>query len=76
MEKQYLKSGNELIDHIEVHQAERQQGLQKQHIVIYYNCIGSIEIPEHTDLPVPNVSMNIRQGVLLRYQPEPAPSKG
>ena len=67
---------NELIDHIEVYHAEKQQNCRKQRIVIHYNCIGTIEIPAHTDLPIPDVSMNIRQGVLLRYQPDPTPAAG
>ncbi|WP_156991155.1 DUF4368 domain-containing protein [Caproicibacter fermentans] len=33
---------NELIDHIEVHQAEKVNGIYVQKLTIHYNCIGSI----------------------------------
>lgn len=41
---------NELIEHIEVHSAEKINGAKTQKLVIYYNYIGSIEIPE--DIPI------------------------
>ena len=31
----------ELIDHIEVYHAEKQDGITNQRVVIYYNCIGA-----------------------------------
>ena len=31
----------ELIDHIDVYHAEKQDGITTQHITIYYNCIGT-----------------------------------
>ncbi len=57
----------ELIDKIEVHHAEKQDGVQVQHIVIHYNCIGSIDIPSNTKIEFPEISMPIRQGVTLSY---------
>ena len=61
----------ELIDHIEVHQAETVPGGQTQRIVIFYNCIGSIEIPEEVDIPLPQITMKTRQGVAVTYDPLP-----
>lgn len=61
----------ELIDHIEVHQAEAVPGGQIQRIVIFYNCIGSIEIPEEVDIPLPQITMKTRQGVAVTYDPLP-----
>ena len=31
----------ELIDHIEVYHAEKQDGVTNQRVVIHYNCIGA-----------------------------------
>ena len=31
----------ELIDHIEVYHAEKQDGVTNQRVVIYYNCTGA-----------------------------------
>ena len=53
---------NELIDHIEVHQGE-------QHLVIHYNCVGAIFIPDVFPLPAPQVSVNTRKGVVVNYAP-------
>ena len=61
----------ELIDHIDVHQAETVEGGQIQRIVIFYNCIGSIEIPEEVDIPRPQITMKTRQGVAVTYDPLP-----
>ena len=35
----------ELIDHIDVYLAEKDEGVSNQRIVIYYNCIGAFEVP-------------------------------
>ena len=34
----------ELIDHIDVYHAEKDEGVSNQRIVIYYNCIGAFEV--------------------------------
>ena len=60
---------NELIDRIEVHQAEKIDGEWVQHLTIYYNCVGAIFIPEVFPLPVPEVSVNTRKGVVVNYAP-------
>ena len=58
---------NELIDHIEVHQAEKVNGVHVQKLTINYNCVGSIEIPEVLPLPEPDVMMQTRKGVAVSY---------
>lgn len=60
---------NELIDRIEVHQAEKIDGEWVQHLIIHYNCVGAIFIPEVFPLPVPEVSVNTRKGVVVNYAP-------
>ena len=60
---------NELIDHIEVHQAEKIDGILEQHLVIHYNCVGAIFIPDVFPLPAPQVSVNTRKGVVVNYAP-------
>ena len=60
---------NELIDRIEVHQAEKIDGVWVQHLTIHYNCVGAIFIPEVFPLPVPEVSVNTRKGVVVNYAP-------
>jgi DNA invertase Pin-like site-specific DNA recombinase len=63
---------NELIDHIEVHQAEKVSGEHRQKLVIHYNCIGSIEIPKVVKLPETEVRIETRQGVAVNYSAQNA----
>jgi DNA invertase Pin-like site-specific DNA recombinase len=58
---------NELIDHIEVHQAEKVDGVYVQKLTIHYNCVGSIEVPDILPLPEPDVLINTRKGVAVSY---------
>ena len=58
---------NELIDHIEVHQAEKVNGVHVQKLTIHYNCVGSIEIPDLLLLSEPDVLMQTRKGVAVSY---------
>ena len=60
---------NELIDRIAVYQAEKIDGEWVQHLTIHYNCVGAIFIPEVFPLPVPEVSVNTRKGVVVNYAP-------
>ena len=60
---------NELIDHIDVYHAEIIDGAKVQRLTIYYNCIGSIEIPEDVPLEIPEITMRTRKGVTVTYQP-------
>lgn len=63
---------NELIQKIEVFNAEKVEGVWQQRLIIHYNCIGSIEIPEVLTLPAPEVSVNTRKGVTVSYASETA----
>ena len=58
---------NELIQYIEVHQAEKVDGVWEQHLTIHYHCIGAINIPEALSLPIPEVTVNTRKGVFVSY---------
>lgn len=60
---------NELVERIEVHKAEKINGVWEQRLIIHYNCIGSIEIPDILPLPAPDVSVNTRKGVTVSYAP-------
>ena len=60
---------NELIQYIEVHQAEKVDGVWEQKLTIHYNCIGVIDIPAELSLPYPEVSVNTRKGVTVCYAP-------
>lgn len=60
---------NELIDSIEVPQAEKIDGERVQKITIHYNCEGAITIPDIFSLSVPDVSVNTRKGVVVNYAP-------
>ena len=60
---------NELIEKIEVHQAEKIDGEWVQKLTIHYNCVGAIFVPDIDALPVPNVTVNTRKGVFVNYAP-------
>lgn len=60
---------NELIQFIEVHQAEKVNGVWEQRLTIHYNCVGAIDIPDILPLPSPEFSVNTRKGVVLNYVP-------
>ena len=61
---------NELIEKIEVYQAEEIDGKRIQRLKIHYNCIAGvlIEIPKiRVNYLVNNVSVHTRQGVDIHY---------
>ena len=60
---------NELIEKIEVFNAEKIDGVWEQRLRIHYNCVGTIEIPTVLSLPIPEVSVNTRKGVVVNYAP-------
>ena len=60
---------NELIEKIEVFNAEKIDGVWEQRLRIHYNCVGTIEIPTVLPLPIPEVSVNTRKGVVVNYDP-------
>ena len=53
------------IEKIEVFNAEKIDGVWEQRLRVYYNCVGTIEIP--TVLPLPEVPVNTRKGVVDNY---------
>lgn len=63
---------NELIQKIEVFNAEKVDGVWQQRLIIHYNCVGSIEIPDVLPLPAPEVSVNTRKGVIVNYMADSA----
>ena len=60
---------NELVEKIEVFNAEKVNGVWEQRLRIHYNCVGTIEIPSALPLPTPDVSVNTRKGVVVNYAP-------
>lgn len=60
----------ELIDHIEVYHAEKQDGVTNQRVVIHYNCIGAFDVPDRRKIPEADIIMETRKGVALSYAPE------
>ena len=60
---------NELIQRIEVHQAEKLDGVQVQRLTIHYNCVGTLDIPDEPTLETPKVVMQTRKGVRVAYEP-------
>ena len=60
---------NELVEKIKVFNAEKIDGVWEQRLRIHYNCVGTIEIPTVLPLPIPEVSVNTRKGVVVNYAP-------
>ena len=60
----------DLIERIEVYQAEKIEGRWHQRLTIHYNCIGAIEIPD--TFVMPEIAMETRKGVTVRYEPRTA----
>ena len=58
---------NGLIDHIEIHQSEKIDGVHAQKLTIHYNCAGKIDIPNVLPLPQPEVLIQTRKGVAISY---------
>lgn len=58
---------NELIDKIEVYQAEKIDGRNIQKLKIYYTCIGAIDIPNYDAIPENQVKIHTRQGVEIHF---------
>ena len=59
----------ELIDHIEVYHAEKQDGITNQRVVIHYNCIGAFDVPDRRKIPEADIIMETRKGVAVSYAP-------
>ena len=60
---------SELIDHIDVYHAEKQDGVTNQQVVIHYNCIGAFEVPDRKKIPEADIIMETRKGVAVSYAP-------
>lgn len=61
---------NELVQKIEVHQAEKIDGTWVQRITIHYNCVGAISLPDELAIPTPDITVNTRKGVYVSYMPD------
>lgn len=55
------------ISRIVVWNAQKQDGKRIQKIEIYYNCVGNISLPQHKDMPKPQINLSIRKGVVASY---------
>ena len=60
---------NELVEKIEVYNAEKIDGAWEQRLRFHYNCVGEITIPKMLPLPIPDVTVNTRKGVFVNYAP-------
>lgn len=60
---------NELVEKIEVYNAEKIDGVWEQRLRIHYNCVGEIIIPKMLPLPIPDVTVDTRKGVFVNYIP-------
>ena len=59
---------HELIDHIDVYEAEGKGKNKTQRVVIHYNFVGYLEIPENDE---PCFTADTRQGVAIGYISKP-----
>ncbi len=59
----------ELIDHIEVYPAVKEDGITNQRVTIHYNCIGVFEVPDRRKIPERDILLETRKGVALGYTP-------
>ena len=55
----------ELVEKIEVYHAEKIDGVKTQRVVIYYNCIGCVDIPEQSDFAELQITLETRKGVTV-----------
>ena len=62
---------NELVEKIEVYNAEKINGEWVQRLRIHYNCVGEMNIPNEPALPIPAVTVNTRKGVFVSYTTDP-----
>lgn len=59
----------ELIDHIEVYPAVKEDGVTNQRVTIHYNCIVAFEVPDRRKIPERDILLETRKGVALSYAP-------
>ena len=65
---------NELVEKIEVCNAEKIDGEWVQRLRIHYNCVGEMNIPNEPALPIPAVTVNTRKGVFVSYTTDDRPA--
>ena len=65
---------NELVEKIEVYNAEKIDGECVQRLRIHYNCVGEMNIPNEPALPIPAVTVNTRKGVFVSYTTDDRPA--
>ena len=65
---------NELVEKIEVFNAEKIDGEWVQRLRIHYNCVGEMNIPNEPALPIPAVTVNTRKGVFVSYTTDDRPA--
>ena len=65
---------NELVEKIEVYNAEKIDGEWVQRLRIHYNCVGEMNIPNEPALPIPAVTVNTRKGVFVSYTTDARPA--
>ena len=65
---------NELVERIEVYNAEKIDGEWVQRLRIHYNCVGEMNIPNEPALPIPAVTVNTRKGVFVSYTTDDRPA--
>ena len=51
----------ELIDHIEVYPAVKEDGVTNQRVTIHYNCIGAFEVPDRRKIPERDILLEIKK---------------
>lgn len=49
------------IQQIDVWHTEKQRKARRQKLPIHFNCVGSLELPEHKDMPKTQIKMDIRR---------------
>ena len=65
---------NELVEKIEVYNAEKIDGEWVQRLRIHYTCVGEMNIPNEPALPIPAVTVNTRKGVFVSYTTDDRPA--
>ena len=65
---------NELVEKIEVYNAEKIDGEWVQRLRIHYNCVGEMNIPNEPALPIPAVTVNTRKAVFVSYTTDDRPA--
>ena len=65
---------NELVQKIDVYNADKIDGEWVQRLRIHYNCVGEMNIPNEPALPIPAVTVNTRKGVFVSYTTDDRPA--